>query len=252
MDRISPEEIAQGIREASSSTTPKGYRPPEPYRCEICQDTGWMLAPNDPVRVTYCDCSVKARQQARIRAILQDWKEYREAKLETFKARNARQENALRVIKADPHGSYFLTGYYQLGKTRLMVAQYRKLAEAGDKNILLRTAYGLMDELRKAETAPEPGKEEFKSPVLEMVNAAETGHLFVDDVEKAAARSDFRAETLFAFLDTLKRRQIRLTLTSNLPLISRDLSKEDLRAKVTDQAVSRIAQICKLIDLGGG
>jgi DNA replication protein DnaC len=211
-----------------------------------------MPVPNDPTRVTYCDCSIRAKQQARIRAILQDWKEYRDARLETFKARNARQENALRIIKANPRGSYFLTGYYQQGKTRLMVAQYRKLAEAGDKNILLRTAYGLMDELRKAEMAPEPGKEEFKSPVLEMANSAETGHLFVDDIEKAAAQSDFRAETLFALLDTLKRRQIGLTLTSNLPLISRDPSREDLRVKITDQAVSRIAQICKLIDLGGG
>lgn len=107
-----------------------------------------------------------------------------------------------------------------------------------------------MEELRKAEAPIESGKDVLESPILRLVNTAENGHLFIDDIEKAPARSDFRVESLFGILDTMKRRQIGLTVTSNLPLISD--REDDIRMKLTDQVASRIDQICKVIDLGGG
>jgi hypothetical protein len=36
-----------------------------------------------------------------------------------------------------------------------------------------------------------------------------SGHLFVDDIEKAPVRSDFWAEALFDLLDTIKRQKGR-------------------------------------------
>lgn len=193
-----------------------------------------------------CECAKRAILEVRIRTILADWKEYHDARLETFKPRNVRQQNALHAIRTNPTGSYFLKGFYQQGKTRLLVAQYRWMAEAGKRCILL-SAQELMEDLRKAEAPTEHGKEPYESPVLRMIDSADQAHLFVDDIEKAPARSDFRAEALFGLLDRIKRRQLGLTVTSNLPLVSDD--EEDLRQKLTDQVASRIDQICRLIDL---
>jgi DNA replication protein DnaC len=236
--------------EADRNTTPRGSSELKEPKCAVCSDTYW-----EPVegtnRVKRCECQKKRIMLARIRVVLEDWKEYKDARLQTFMplSGNIRQANALNAIRENPHGSYFLTGYYRQGKTRLLVAQYRYLAEYGER-CLLRTARDLMEELRRAEAPTEPGKPQFESAVLQMVNQAETGHLFVDDIEKAPARSDFRAESLFGLLDTMKRREIRLTYTSNLPLISRN--GDDLRAKLTDQVVSRLDKLCQPIDLGGG
>ena len=47
---------------------------------------------------------------------------------------------------------------------------------------------------------------------------------------------------LFDLLDTVKRRQLGLTLTSNLPLA-------DLTGVLGDAAVARIDRICKRIEL---
>jgi len=54
---------------------------------------------------------------------------------------------------------------------------------------------------------------------------------------------------LFDLFDTIKRRQLGLTVTSNLPLISRDSKKKDLRSVLSDEVVSRLYQICRVIEL---
>lgn len=245
------EEIKQlisraGIPEADPNMIRgKPVRWPD-YECAACQDTGWIPAPGEERKVMRCECAKRAILEARIRTILADWKEYQDARLETFVPRNVRQQNALHAIRANPTGSYFLKGFYQQGKTRLLVAQYRWMAEAGKRCILL-SAQELMEDLRKAEAPAEQGKEPYQSPVLRMIDAAVEAHLFIDDIEKAPARSDFRAEALFGLLDRIKRRQLGLTVTSNLPLVSDE--EEDLRQKLTDQVASRIDQICRLIDL---
>lgn len=130
-----------------------------------------------------------------------------------------------------------------------MICQYRKMAEQGIP-CELRTAKDLVDELRKAETpAIEPGTTSFESPILKLVNLSPTGHLFIDDIEKAGVRSGFRSESLWHLFDTMKRRQIGLTFTSNLPM---DLpGKKCLSTELTDQVVSRLDVLCPdTIDLG--
>jgi DNA replication protein DnaC len=196
-------------------------------------------------RVRECECKKRRIAQGRIREILKNWPEYKDAQLETFKPRSVRQQNAIRAIRENPTGSYFLGGYYQQGKTHLLVAQYRWMADAGMRCILL-SAQELMDDLRKAET-PMDGQPPYESPVLRMVDFAGSGHLFIDDIEKAPSRSGFRAEMLFSVLDRIKRRQLGLSVTSNLPLISED--EKDLRQKLTDEVAARIDQICSQIDM---
>lgn len=131
-----------------------------------------------------------------------------------------------------------------------MICQYRVLAERGIPCVL-RTAKDLVDELRKAETpAIEPGQTPFESPVLKLVNLAPGGHLFIDDIEKIGVRSGFRSESIWHMLDTMKRRQIGLTFTSNLPM-NLPGEKMSLRTELTDQVVSRLDVLCpNTIDLG--
>jgi DNA replication protein DnaC len=198
--------------------------------------------------VRRCDCSKRKIAEARIRVILEDWPEYISADLDHYVPRKGCvcQENAVREILANPSGSYFVTGLFSRGKTHLMIAQYKHLALAGEKCVL-RSARDLSDELRKAEASAEPGKE-FVSSVLQLVNLSESGHLFIDDIDKAPARTGFRVEILFDLFDTIKRRQLGLTVTSNLPLIAKD-GKKDLRAVLSDEVVSRLYRICKVIEL---
>lgn len=191
-------------------------------------------------RVKRCECQKAKIAEERICVMLQDWPEYSKATLQ-MQPRNTGQNNALMAIRENPQGSYFFSGYFSRGKTYLMIAQYRYLALAGEKCIL-RSARDLMEELRKAEIPATREDDVFESPVLQMVNLAATGHLFIDDIEKAPARTGFREEMIFDLLDTIKRRQLGLTVTSNLPL-------KDLVGKLGDAATARLYRLCKEIVL---
>jgi DNA replication protein DnaC len=219
-------------------------------KCTMCQGTGWVPVPDRDRMVRQCECIKRRIRLSRIRKILADWPEYKDATLGDFRARNVRQQNAITMLRAAPRANYFIHGMYAQGKTRLMICQYRRLAEDG-LHCEIRTSHELIDELRKTEVPVDFGKTAFESPVLKMVNLEPYGHLFIDDIEKAAARSEFRAESLFHLFDTIKRRQIGLTMTSNLRLYSENPKAKDLRKDLTDQVVSRIYQICNnVIDLG--
>lgn len=220
---------------------------PEKNECPICRGTLWV--PLKEGLVKRCDCQKRRIAQERIRVILEDWPEYQQAALETYQPLQGspEQKNAFLRIKENPRGSLLLTGLYSRGKTHLMIAQYRHLALSGEK-CELRSARGLIEELRKTDAPPDSGKE-FISPVLQLVNLAPAGHLFIDDIDKAPARSGFRLEMLFDLFDTIKRRQLGLTVTSNLPLVSKQPGKPDLRAVLGEPVASRLYRICEEIQL---
>jgi DNA replication protein DnaC len=186
--------------------------------------------------VAFCECRKRRIAQGRLREVLEEWPEYAEAKLDSLLPRSPEQADAIERVRSDPGGSYYLHGPYSRGKTHLMVAQYQRLALAGVP-CLLRASRQLADEMRRAETAPPPGQEPYDSPVLEMLSRPRHCHLFVDDLEKTPARTDFRAEAVFYWLDTLKRHRHGLTVTSNRPL-------QELTGVLGDAAVARIDRIC--------
>jgi hypothetical protein len=101
-----------------------------------------------------------------------------------------------------------------------------------------------MEELRKAEAPPDQHGNMFESEALKLANLAPAGHLFVDDIDKAPAISSFRAEMLFDLFDTIKRRQLELTIMTNLPL-----KKKDLRDVLGGEVVSRLYRLCREIEL---
>ena len=105
-----------------------------------------------------------------------------------------------------------------------------------------------MDELRKAEAAAPDGQPPYESPVMKAVDESSAFHLFIDDIDKTAARTGFRLEAMFDLFDTMKRKQLSLSVTSNVPLYVKD-SKRDLRAKLSDPVASRIYALCKAIEI---
>jgi DNA replication protein DnaC len=211
--------------------------------CETCKGTGWQIIqdPNGHERAKSCICRDRMIAEARIRVILQDWSEHSAASLMNTEFRNAGQAAALEKIRKCPGGSYFITGFYSRGKTYLLVAQYRYLALAG-KTCILTTSRALMEELRRAELPPEKGEQQFVSPVLQMINESQDCHLFIDDLEKSPARSEFRREMLFALLDTIKRKQLGLTVTSNKGM-------KEIAAVIGNQSHSRLYALCEVLEL---
>jgi DNA replication protein DnaC len=247
-------ELVQETREsiqldAAKGSTQTSFRLGQKNECPICRGTGWEVVqvPNGEA-VKFCECQKLRIAEDRIRVVLQNWPEYKNARLEDFKPRSVGQQNALTSIRENPRGNYLLTGLFSRGKTHLMVAQYRHLALAGEKCIL-RSARDLMEELRKAEAPPDPHSNVFESQVLQMVNLAPSGHLFIDDIDKAPARSQFRTEMLFDIFDTIKRRQQGLTITTNLPMMKKEKDKKDLRDVLGDEVVSRLYRLCREIEL---
>lgn len=214
--------------------------------CE-CGGTGWIqVASTDNYsRVKMCMCQKRKIMERRVSVILEDWPEYSKADLWTVKPRSVGQENVLRIIREDPKASFYLTGTYKRGKTYFLIAQYRCRALTGTA-CLLRSSRDLMHELRRAEVPGEGGKT-VASPVLEMVNAAREAHLFIDDIEKTA-NTGFRDQMIWDILDTIKRRQLSLSVSSNLPLISKN-GQADLRGKLGHEIVSRLDQICKVVEI---
>ncbi len=217
--------------------------------CPLCRGATWVpVEAGNGLAVRRCECQVRKIAEDRIRVVLRDWPEYKDARLEGFKPRNVGQSNALMALRDNPRGSYLFTGRFSRGKTHLMVAQYRHLALAGER-CLLRSARDLMEELRRAEAPPDKDGNVYESPVMQLVNLAPAGHLFVDDIEKASARSEFRAEMIFDLLDTIKRRQLAITVTSNLPIFTEDKEKKDIRAALGEAAAARLYKLCKEIEL---
>lgn len=214
--------------------------------CPHCAGTGWVRPNPDSPAVARCICLKRRIARQRLAVVLEDWPEYARARLDRMEPR-LQQVNALKIMRENPNGSFLLSGYYGNGKTYLMLAQYCSMALTGG-NCLLRSAKDLMDELQKATMMPSAGQEPFESPVLQLVNFSKSGHLFIDDIEKAPARSDFRAESLLDVVDKIKRRQLGITITSNLPLIGPDRSK-DLRSVLGDAVVARLDKICTRIEL---
>jgi len=192
--------------------------------------------------VKRCQCRFKAIENAKLAELHKNWPEYGSADFTQYEPRTETQRTAAALIRGNPMGSFYLYGNYGAGKTHLLLAQYRAMCLA-DIPCQLRTARQLITQLTQAELPKERDRETYTCRVIQMVQDANQAHLFIDDIDKAAARTDFRAEVLFDLLDTIKRRQLGISITGNLPMIDRNGGK-DLRQVLTNQVVSRLFKLC--------
>lgn len=98
---------------------------------------------------------------------------------------------------------------------------------------MLLTMADLLSELRRAEL-----ERDYVSLVMDRVHYAESFHLFIDDIDKFKV-TDFKFEVLFDLIDTIYRRKLGLTVTSNYGL--RELVE---RERLHPAVVRRIDDIC--------
>lgn len=180
-----------------------------------------------------CDCSTKRIAAAKLEAVPQ---RFRACSLENYVPVDEVQEAGLSVVKANIGASLFLYGGYRRGKTHLAVAQYKALVSAGE-GCLWRSMGELIHELRSADV-----KDEF-SQVLQRARYDASFHLFVDDIDKFKP-TDWKGEALFDLFDTIYRRDLRVTITSNWDL--RSLVEDD---KVHPAIVRRIDDMCTAVQL---
>jgi DNA replication protein DnaC len=143
-------------------------------------------------------------------------------------------------LAQDPTSSVFLFGDYGGGKTHLAVAQHKALIESNTPTLFFSMAE-LLRELREAELNPD-----FLSIVRARSRDADRFHLFIDDIDKFKV-TDFKLEALFDLLDTIYRRNLGLTVTSNYSLA--DLVRYE---KLAPAIVRRIDDMCEAWNVAAG
>lgn len=208
-------------------------------KCARCQDSGFIHIEGQGSQL--CPCRRERIRAAKIAALPE---RFRLASLDDFKPLHPQQRQARKIIAGNVNGSFFLWGHYARGKTYLATAQYKKLIEAGRPSLFM-TMTELLRELRRAELSlgPNSADPDFFCEVLERVRRAEGFHLFLDDVDKFAA-SDFKFQALFDVVDTIYKRQLGLTITSNLSLS--ELARDEI---LHPAIVARIDAICTAIEV---
>ncbi len=162
---------------------------------------------------------------------------FREATFESYFPRSPSQERAHDFIRENPEGSYLLHGPYDSGKTHLLFAQYRRLALSGIP-CSARTTVELWSEIQRMEF-----DQDFLSPVFAQVRTRGRYHLFWDDADKIKL-TDFRAQALHELVDTIYRKCLNLTMSSNYSL------KEpgDLE-RLPPSVIRRIDGMCKVLEI---
>ena len=216
--------------EGSAFTSPSS-------ECAACGGAGWIrVEAGKSTGYRKCEC----RSAQVIRERLSEIPErFREATFESYFPRTPSQERVHRVIKENPEGSYFLHGPYDSGKTHLLYAQYRRLALAGIP-CSARTTVELLNEIQRMEF-----DHDFLSPAFAQVRTRGRYHLFWDDADKIKL-TDFRAQALHELIDTIYRKCLNLTITSNYSL--KELG--DLE-RLPPSVIRRIDGMCKVLEIPG-
>lgn len=197
--------------------------------CRLCSGLGYMRVVDG---VRRCECQ---RQKVVAAKLAQIPKRFSGAAFESYVPMDQGQERALERLRSDFTGSYFLFGDYARGKTHLAIAQYRKLVEIERPCLFLGMAE-LLSELRRA------GMDgDYFCTVRERVRHADPFHLFLDDVDKFKA-TDFKFEALFDLFDTIYKRGLSLTVTSNYSL-------GDLTQSLDPSIVRRIDDVCQAVEV---
>lgn len=225
------------MEKATSGTTPQNSS-----TCELCLDRGWIQVERDGLAgVVQCECQKRRIINAKLAEIPE---RFRQAAFANYVPMDALQQRALETIAGEFTGSYFLHGDYARGKTHLAMAQYVKLIQI-ERPCMFMTMAELMAELRRAEFACSPNSPDpdYFCVVRQRIRHTERFHLFIDDIDKFKS-TDFKFEVLFDLIDTIYKRKVGLTVTSNYTL--RELSTS---GAVHPSIVRRLDDICKAVEV---
>lgn len=187
-----------------------------------------------PDGVTRCDCRKRRIIAQKLGAIPA---RFRESSFANYIPTDPEQQHALERIAGNFTNSFFIFGSLGRGKTHLAVAQYAHLVRIEFPCMGLSMAE-LVTELRRAEMDPN-----YFCQVRDRCRYSDRFHLILDDVDKFKA-TDFKFEVLFDLIDTIYRRNLSLTVTSNYSI--RELSESGM---VHPAIARRFDDICEVIEL---
>lgn len=244
------EKLSIGIRSRlEEKGFPADYLAPV-YRCPICRDTGRT---GEPVKEP-CACLKKAYQQKLRRKIGLD--SQNNQTFETFdlnvfpddriEGQEFSQRDLMKLhlttcrkwAEAYPDTLYrdlVLTGGTGLGKTFLLHAMAEKLIEK-DINILLISAYRMLEILRKSYFDNDQGSSELLDAEV----------LMIDDLGSEPLMQNVTVEQLFNLLNERQNRNLATVISTNL-----DMAK--FRERYTERIASRLrdSRCCKVLNLLG-
>ena len=128
-----------------------------------------------------------------------------------------------------------LTGSTGLGKTFLLHAMAEKLIEK-DVNVLLISAYSMLDILRKSYFDNDSGSSELMDAEV----------LMIDDLGSEPLMQNITVEQLFNLLNERQNRNLATVISTNL-----DMAK--FRERYTERIASRLrdSRCCKVLNLMG-
>lgn len=248
-----PEKMDQVSASIRKKLTEKGF--PDDYlmpvyRCSICKDTGRT---GNPVKEP-CSCLKKAYQQKLRERIGLD--SDRQETFETFDlsvfpdeklpGQNFSQRELMKLHYntcrnwADeyPECTYrdlVLSGSTGLGKTFLLHAMAEKLIEK-DVNVLLISAYRMLEILRKSYFENDSGSSELQ----------EADVLMIDDLGSEPLMQNVTVEQLFNLLNERQNNNHATVISTNLDMAS-------FRERYTERIASRLrdSRYCKVLNLLG-
>jgi DNA replication protein DnaC len=163
---------------------------------------------------------------------------FRTASFANYQPIDGKQDRAKERMSAEFTRSYYISGPYGTGKTHLATAQYVQLVRI-ERSCMFLTMGDLLNELRRAELE----QDSYFCKVREKCRYADRFHLFIDDFDKFKL-TDFKAESLFDLIDTIYKRNLMLTITSNY-----SLSELSAIQSIHPSVLRRIDDICEVIEL---
>lgn len=184
--------------------------------------------------VARCECQKVRVLNARLAEIPE---RYRESSFANYVPGDAKQAAARDRIAGNFTGSFFICGDYARGKTHLATAQYVKLIQI-ERPCMFMSMAELIRELRRSELDTD-----YFCAVRMRAWHADRFHLFVDDIDKFKV-TDFKFEVLFDLIDTIWKRKLGLTVTSNY-----NLAELSTSGAVHPSIVRRIDDVCAVVEV---
>lgn len=238
MEHIS--KTAVEIRQRLEAEQERGSNRPftnHDNECPSCAGTGYIrvegVAPL-PGGVKRCECQKRKVLNQKLSEIPS---RFRNASLANYVPMDEVQQKALQAVSVKLSGSFFFHGSYARGKTHLATAQYIAQVQL-ERPCLFLSMAELVSELRKSEL-----DSDYFCVVRQRVRHADPFHLFIDDIDKFKA-TEFKTEVLFDLFDTLYKRELGLTVTSNYSLSDLQAS-ESLHPAI----VRRIDDMCQAVEV---
>jgi len=187
----------------------------EPAICPRCYGTGIESTERGARR---CECrraAILAARQATIPS------RYRDSQLDALRPRpdlHPKQAAAIELLRALPRDSFVLCGSPGSGKTHLLWALYRRVAEDLDRRVVAGSLSHLIEQYRETfrpQRDPDsPPPRPFVLPNDLAVNGNRWS-LFLDDIDKPRM-TEYVAEQVHALMDAVYNHKHQLVVTTNL------------------------------------